>query len=109
MNNRKIRHILVPITLLLTIASNAFGQWVHTNGPYVGYIKAFTSNGVFALAVIGPNGTSPIVFAGTDGAGIYRSTNNGRSWTAVNNVLTVHALLAIGQNTSSPIIFAGTE
>ena len=46
--------------------------WVRTSGPGGGTVRA--------LAV---SGTS--IFAGTDISGLYRSTNNGASWTAVNN------------------------
>jgi hypothetical protein len=44
-------------------------------------------------------GTS--VYAGTSSRGVYRSTNNGTSWTAINNGLTtvyVYSLAAVGTN-----------
>jgi hypothetical protein len=43
-----------------------YSQWVQTNGPYGGTVRAF--------AVSGTN-----LFAGTDNGGV--STNNGTSWT----------------------------
>jgi hypothetical protein len=57
---------------------------------------------VSALAVSGTN-----LFAGLQGGGVYLSTNNGTSWTAVNdglNNLFVNALLASGTN-----LIAGTS
>ena len=69
-------------------------QWVQTNGPYGGVIPCF--------AVSGTN-----LFAGTYGGGVFLSTNNGTSWTEVNNGLTggtaVMALAVSGTN-----LFAGT-
>jgi hypothetical protein len=54
-----------------------------------------TNKMVTALAVSGTN-----LFAGTDGgSGVFRSTNNGTNWTAVNTGLTdtyVYALASIG-------------
>jgi photosystem II stability/assembly factor-like uncharacterized protein len=56
---------------------------------------------VFALAVNGNN-----IFAGT-GGGVYLSTNNGTSWTPVNNGLTDLWITAFAVRDS--IIFAGTR
>ena len=56
--------------LYLLFASSAPGQWVATNGPEGGV--------VFRIAASGPT-----VFAGTLGAGAYRSTNNGASWSSI--------------------------
>ena len=50
-------------------------DWVQTNGPYGGEI-----NTLYAT----PEG---VLFAGTGGAGIFRSTNLGDSWTPVNTGL----------------------
>src|ERR1035441_9419387 len=112
MNKLRISYLFFSVTLFLAIASNAFGQWVHTNGPYVGYVKAFTQNGVVALSVIGPNGASPIVFAGTNGGGIYRSNNAGVSWVSASRGLPstfVHTIIASNPNSPSPMLFAGTD
>ncbi len=51
------------------------GKWRQTNGPYGGKILTLyeTTNGV--------------LFAGTEGAGIFRSTDNGNNWTPVNTGL----------------------
>lgn len=54
--------------------SNA-NDWAQTNGPYGGEINALYAT---------PEG---VLFAGTDGAGIFRSTDLGNSWTPVNTGL----------------------
>ncbi|MCG9131311.1 hypothetical protein J5I95_06465 [Candidatus Poribacteria bacterium] len=50
-------------------------DWVQTNGPYGGEILAFYA---------APKG---VLFAGTEGAGIFRSTDRGNTWTPVNTGL----------------------
>ena len=50
-------------------------DWVQTNGPYGGYIRA-----IYAT----PDG---VLFAGTNSAGIFRSTDLGNSWIPVNTGL----------------------
>lgn len=83
--NTKPGNIILTVTLL--VVTTLLGckkampsepdndQWVQTNGPY----------GVDAvcLAVSGTN-----LFAGCGGAGVFRSTDNGTTWTAVNAGLT---------------------
>ena len=49
--------------------------WVQTNGPYGGEILTLYA---------APKG---VLFAGTEGAGVFRSTNRGDSWTPVNTGL----------------------
>jgi len=69
-------------------------NWQQTNGPYGGNVNSF--------AVTGTN-----LFAGTFGDGVYLSTNNGSSWSAVNTGLTnlnVQTLAVNGTN-----LFAGTR
>ncbi len=55
--------------------STSKAQWGPTNGPYGGEIRTLfeTSEGM--------------LFAGTDGAGVFRSTDGGESWTPVNTGL----------------------
>ncbi len=52
--------------------------------------------------------SSGYVFAGTSGDGVFLSTNNGTTWTAVNTGLTNSAVRALAIN-SSGYIFAGTD
>ncbi len=54
----------------LLLVSSASAQWVPTNGPEGGE--------VFRIAASGPT-----LFAGTLGAGVFKSTNGGASWSAV--------------------------
>jgi formylglycine-generating enzyme required for sulfatase activity/photosystem II stability/assembly factor-like uncharacterized protein len=80
------------ISLVLILAlycSVASAQWVQTNGPGGGYI--------WALAVCDGN-----VFAAA--GGVYRSTDNGITWTEMNSDLGVYCLAAVGSN-----LFAGTD
>ena len=90
---KTIAWIQVLIALIFTTSSPIFAQWVQTNGPYGGSI------GCFAVSDMN-------LFAGTQGSGVFLSTNNGTSWTAVNTGLTssfVYALAVSGTN-----LFAGT-
>ena len=58
-----------------TERTNFKGKWKQTNGPYGGKITTLykTTNGV--------------LLAGTENAGIFRSTDNGNNWTPVNTGL----------------------
>ncbi|MBN1131264.1 MAG: hypothetical protein JXA71_19905 [Chitinispirillaceae bacterium] len=85
--------IAIIVSAIITVPQSTTAQWMQTPVPPIG---------VSALAVNGG-----YLFAGTFGIGVYVSTNNGTSWTAVNTGLTnlsVNALLANGGN-----LFAGTN
>jgi len=85
---------LFVVFCLFTTTNPLHAQWVQTHGLYGGYIRCF--------AVSGTN-----LFAGTDGDGVFLSTDNGTSWTTVNTGLTnaeVSALAVSGTN-----LFAGTH
>ncbi len=69
--------------------------WQKTNGPAGGQ--------VWAIAV---NATSNLIFAGTSD-GIFRSSDNGNSWTAANNGL-VNTILCLVIKNSTGAVFAGT-
>lgn len=84
--------IILTIFLLLPIKAGA--QWNHT-GPEGGEVRAFCES-------------SGAIFAAPWSGGIYRSTDNGLTWTAVNNGLTeinirITALFSDGSN-----VFAGS-
>lgn len=69
-------------------------QWTQTAGPYGGFVTAFGLNG-------------PILFAGTEGAGVFRSTDSGQNWTPASNGLTNRTIRAFTVNGTN--LFAGTE
>ena len=91
---KAFRYPLLSLLPLFIHASISQAQWVQTSGP--------TSGDVRSLAVMGTN-----LFAATYADGVFLSTNNGESWTAVNTGLTnmtVFSLAVMGSN-----IFAGTN
>jgi hypothetical protein len=70
--------LAISLTLFAFIVN---AQWIQTNGPVGGTVNC--------VAISGTN-----IFAGTKG-GIFLSTNNGSSWTAVNNGLTSYTILSL--------------
>jgi photosystem II stability/assembly factor-like uncharacterized protein len=58
----------ILILLVLGTTNNINAQWVQANGPYGGVINCI-------------GGNSWELFAGTNGGGLYRSTDNGNNWT----------------------------
>ena len=72
--------------------SNA--QWIRTNGPEASSVRSFAINDSY-------------IFAGTFGAGIFRSSDDGANWTAVNNGLTCNYIG--GLTISGTHIIAGTD
>ncbi len=90
-----MKKITILFTVLIAITLNTNAQWVQTS---------LDSGTVSCLAVSGTN-----IFAGTDGNGVYLSTDNGISWTSVSTGLTgyyamyINTLAISGSN-----IFAGT-
>ena len=82
--------LMLALSILLTADSRA--QWTQTNGPYGGYIYSLGVSGGYVLA-------------GTHGAGAYRSSDNGTTWTTASSGLVtphVYAFLTKGSN-----LFAG--
>ncbi len=69
--------------------------WQPTNGPYGGTVNAFAIT------------TSGDIFVGIPGGGVFHSTDNGNSWTEVNNGLTNLSVLSLAIN-SRGHIFVGT-
>lgn len=80
---------LLLMSLLADKEADAQNFWQQATGPSSAWALAINSNGH--------------IFAGGD-IGIYRSTNNGDKWTAVNSSLKVNALVF----NASGHIFAGT-
>jgi len=67
-------YLFIVIAILLFVYSNVAAQdfWNPTSGPYGGTILSFTEN------------SSGTLFAGTEGAGVFRSSNNGNNWQEIN-------------------------
>lgn len=84
---------LFPI-LCLTFVSSLQSQWIQTNGPQNGSVRC--------LAVIGTS-----LFAGTDGGGVFLSTNDGTNWISVNGGLTSRYVSSLVVSDSN--LFAGTN
>ena len=92
-------HFILLTGILFFALSESHAQWVQASGYGGGYVEAF--------AVSGTN-----LFAGTFYGGVFLSTNNGTSWTAVNSGLTetyVTSLAVSPNGTGGTILFAGTN
>jgi len=77
----------------IVFPANSQAQWIPTNGPYTRTISSFVSSGTY-------------LFAGTEDDGVYRSTNNGASWSPVNTDLTTKSVTSLA--VAGPYLFAGT-
>jgi hypothetical protein len=91
---KNIRPFLFVVFSLPIATIPVHAQWIQTNGPYSGDVRTFAASGMN-------------LFAGTYGNGVFLSTNNGTSWTAVNTGLAntlVYALAVSGTN-----LFAGID
>lgn len=80
-----------------TGSSPVIGQWFPANGPYAAKVKCIC---------ISPSGD---VFIGTDGGGVYRSVDNGATWTQANTGLTNLYIQAIAANPDGTFLYAGTQ
>lgn len=89
---------LVLFTAILT--NTAHTQWVQTNGPYEGYVDCF------GVSPNGAGGTN--IFAGTQGAGVFLSTNKGTNWVGVNSGLPSPTDVVTSFAVSGVNVFAGT-
>ena len=83
----------ILLCLLSAVPAVCPAQWVQTNGPLGGYVAS--------LAVSGTT-----VFAGVN-RGVYRSTDNGVSWSAVNSGLGSSFVRALAVSGSR--LFAGFD
>lgn len=88
---KSIRMLFVVCFLL--IETQSYAQWIQTTGPGGGNISTILVSGSY-------------IFAGTRGGGIFRSTNNGTNWTAVNSGLLNRVVLSLEKSGGN--IFAGT-
>jgi hypothetical protein len=131
---KRMSHLAALLSALLLVYTQLFSQWVQTNGPYGGHVRAIAVSGsrIFAGTSTGGvfcstnNGTSwnvcntgftrldinalvvkgTNVFAGIGRGGVFLSTNNGMSWSAVNQGLTSLSVGPLGVSGSN--LFAGT-
>ncbi len=126
--------------LLFATTAPARAQWAPTTGPNGGKIWALAAygNDVFAGTTFGffhssDNGISwkqtttglanlnvrsiaefdTVLFAGTDGSGVFRSMDTGRTWVSASKgfplITGVSCFAAIGSGPSAPMIFVGTD
>ncbi len=99
MKAAKFVRVLMSCILFIFGGQPAFAQtdfWKSTGGPNAGLIKAFDIN------------ASGDIFTGTEGGGVFRSSNDGTSWTARNTGLTNLVVECFAINSSSHV-FAGTD
>ena len=84
----------VTKTVTVTVTPKIQAALTQTSGPPGGDVRCFAS-------------TDTSLFAGTYGGGVYRSNDNGLSWTAVNNGLTDSFVLSLAVRGNT--LFAGTS
>jgi photosystem II stability/assembly factor-like uncharacterized protein len=91
---KTLLQILVLSVVISSGSNQLMAQWVQTSGPEGGRISGFAN--------IDTN-----LFAGTLGGGVFLSTDNGTSWTPVNNGLWATSVLSIA--VSGTNLFVGTD
>jgi len=90
-----MKRIIVVLLTVLGIHLSSFCQWQQTGSVDSFAIKTLTKYG-------------NIIFAGTDGAGIYSSSNEGNSWVLKDSGLTNLRINAIAPDTSGTL-YAGSK
>lgn len=95
--------LLLTLVMFLFLPASATNTFEQTGGPEGGNIR------VLAVA---PNNAQTI-YAGTQYGGVYKSTNGGSSWSAVNTGLNTRSSLLINclaiDPSNSEVVFAGTN
>ena len=87
----------ISLILVFSVSTlHAQDFWEQTSGPGGGEVQSLAIN------------STGHIFAGTSGGGVFRSTDNGDSWTEINNGLTSAVVLSLAIN-STGHIFAGTS
>ena len=87
----------ISLILVFSVSTlHAQDFWEQTSGPGGGEVQSLAIN------------STGHIFAGTSGGGVFRSTDNGDSWTEVNTGLTNHSIRSLAINSSGDI-FAGTD
>ena len=82
-----MKHIftLCSIAFLFAISNYTTAQWQHTNGPRGGYVSCYANN-------------EDEIYVGTQYGGVFRSTNNGASWSARNHGLKSYEINCIAMD-----------
>ncbi len=97
------------IAFLAGLAGRLPAQWEPTSGPYGGNITSFAISPNGTEGSLGAPAEAENLFVGTWGSGVFRSTNNGINWTAVNTGLRSTSVRALAISAdSSKNLFAGT-
>ncbi|NTW31840.1 MAG: T9SS type A sorting domain-containing protein [Bacteroidetes bacterium] len=91
-----MKKITLILAFLIAIIVKANAQWIEPSQV------AWNSQNVYSLISDGTN-----IYAGTGGAGVSLSNNNGNSWTAVNNGLTSTGISSFAINGTN--VFAAGE
>jgi ligand-binding sensor domain-containing protein len=100
---------------VLTLASNSMYLIAGTSQGSVGGVYLSSDNGAnWVLSLSNPWVTSILtigsnIFAGTFGDGIWRSTNNGNTWSQINDGLASGAYYVMSLGADNQYIFAGTN
>ncbi len=123
---KKIRQlkVLFPLAIFLLIAVTV-GVSVRAQEllapPYKSYFPVIANTQPIASRWIGPEGgtvnvlasdpnNSDILYAGTVASGVYKTTNGGLSWFAINNNIKTLQILSLAIDpVETYIIFAGTD
>jgi hypothetical protein len=92
---KNIFGFLFVVVCIFTTMIPLHAQWIQTNGP----------GGTYSIDVFAVSGTN--LFAGSGGDGVFLSTNNGTSWSAVNTGLTNIGVITLA--VSGTNLFAGTS
>jgi len=93
MNNLKICFLPITIVLALTLSSNVFGQWIHSNGIPSSVVGSFATQG-------------SKLFAGTIN-GVFLSNDSGATWAPVNFGLTDTVISELAAGSSD--LFVGCQ
>ncbi len=109
---KNILRFLFVMFCLFTSANPSHAQWVQTN--LGGTATCFAAINEETLSLRGITFTT-YLFAGTDGSGVYLSSDNGTTWTAVDSGLTNPSICTLAATTSglgfaaTYYLFAGTN
>lgn len=93
---KNLKSVVHPTLFLLTATStsNISVEWVQTKGSFGGQVYALASSGRY-------------LFAGTNGGGVFLSTNSGTSWTDMSTLQMNNSIISLA--VSGSYLFAGTD